>query len=536
MKQKNYIVINYNTKINLWEIYLIKTIKIIKKQFKENDIYNVLNLILNTKTKSTTKKDFIIYVRDLKKFVKLLNNNEEIITNLSLTSFEYHNTLYYVKITNIIYPNKTIILKEYYNFIPINKETTPIETCLNDLQQLAKTINEIFHINIHNKRILSLTSLATKIFAKISPEKKKLIIKLNYKEDCFIRKSFIGGRSEIFNPLHKGDLFYYDVNSLYPFIMQNEKMPIGIPQLRKTQDINLETFFGFVKVVITTPSDDKIKILPKRLNNNLINMGVIYPKGTFSGIYFSEELKLAIKHGYKVIKIIKGYEFKSSIIFDNFITKLFDIKTTLKDSKLQKLFKIMMNSIYGKYAGIYSNKQLIPFIKQAIEKTIYANVGISSAISSYARCFMFNIIKNYEKDLLYLDTDGIILKKALEENLIHPIQLGKFKLVANLLEYAAIATKFYMYTIKETKQVIYVYRGVTVKDHIMNSEYLYQVFYTYINKNITGTYFIDIEFYLLNLDNTDELMVFVFTNKRKFYKENNIIKTQPWEYFLNKKI
>ncbi len=42
----------------------------------------------------------------------------------------------------------------------------------------------------------------------------------------FIRESFTGGSTEIYKPYGK-DIFVYDVNSLYPFIMKNSLFPIG---------------------------------------------------------------------------------------------------------------------------------------------------------------------------------------------------------------------------------------------------------------------------------------------------------------------
>jgi hypothetical protein len=40
----------------------------------------------------------------------------------------------------------------------------------------------------------------------------------------------------------------------------------------------------------------------------------IYPTGTWTGVYLSEELKAAAKLGY-IIKPIKGYEFSKAVLF-----------------------------------------------------------------------------------------------------------------------------------------------------------------------------------------------------------------------------
>lgn len=48
----------------------------------------------------------------------------------------------------------------------------------------------------------------------------------------FSRRSYFGGRTEIFRPFcNKGPLYEYDVNSLYPFVMRDNYFPIGNGQL-----------------------------------------------------------------------------------------------------------------------------------------------------------------------------------------------------------------------------------------------------------------------------------------------------------------
>lgn len=47
------------------------------------------------------------------------------------------------------------------------------------------------------------------------------------KQDAYIRQSFYGGRSEIFQPICETKSYYYDINSLYPFIMKTMPLPIG---------------------------------------------------------------------------------------------------------------------------------------------------------------------------------------------------------------------------------------------------------------------------------------------------------------------
>ena len=78
---------------------------------------------------------------------------------------------------------------------------------------------------------LTITSLSLKIlYTKYKSD--KLIIpsitnKELYKE---MKNSYYGARVEVYKPYGK-NLFYYDVNSLYPTIMRNNPMPVGNPSL-----------------------------------------------------------------------------------------------------------------------------------------------------------------------------------------------------------------------------------------------------------------------------------------------------------------
>lgn len=43
-------------------------------------------------------------------------------------------------------------------------------------------------------------------------------------EDTFIRRGYYGGHADVYKPYGE-NLYYYDVNSLYPFIMKTFPMP-----------------------------------------------------------------------------------------------------------------------------------------------------------------------------------------------------------------------------------------------------------------------------------------------------------------------
>nr|YP_009690150.1 DNA polymerase family B [Porodaedalea pini]QEG56930.1 DNA polymerase family B [Porodaedalea pini] len=94
---------------------------------------------------------------------------------------------------------------------------------------------------------------------------------------------------------------HYDINSLYPSVMLKYKYPtdiIGyfIGDITLIQDYAhlYKNNFGFYKVKVEAPDSIKHPLLPIR------NQGTcIFPTGTWTGWYFSEEIKNCEKYGYQ---------------------------------------------------------------------------------------------------------------------------------------------------------------------------------------------------------------------------------------------
>jgi hypothetical protein len=130
-----------------------------------------------------------------------------------------------------------------------------------------------------------------------------------------LRESYLGGIVDVYRPYLKGEGYYYDVNSLYPTAM-SKPMPVGKPNLiNLTVEDFLEddyTFFGFVEATIRAPCPitpaGYIGLLPIKLKGRLI-----CPVGTFSGFFFSEELRFALKNGYELLSIKLAYSFKDRL-------------------------------------------------------------------------------------------------------------------------------------------------------------------------------------------------------------------------------
>ncbi|KAL2894991.1 DNA polymerase, partial [Bienertia sinuspersici] len=103
---------------------------------------------------------------------------------------------------------------------------------------------------------------------------------------------------------------YYDVNSLYPFIMKEYPMPGGAPVWKgNPADKELETLFGFIEAYVVCPTSLSKPFLPYRGKENLL----LFPTGDL---------------GYTVIPI-SGYLFqKMESPFKEYVNSLKEWKGT----------------------------------------------------------------------------------------------------------------------------------------------------------------------------------------------------------------
>nr|YP_009381356.1 hypothetical protein AEK19_MT0150 [Utricularia reniformis]ART31176.1 hypothetical protein AEK19_MT0150 [Utricularia reniformis] len=92
---------------------------------------------------------------------------------------------------------------------------------------------------------------------------------------------------------------YYDVHSLYPFAMKAFPMPIGAAAkwVGNLQGQKLEDLYGFIEAYVICPESIKNPVLPYRDEKSGV---LLFPTGTFIGVYYSEELKYAQSIGYTV--------------------------------------------------------------------------------------------------------------------------------------------------------------------------------------------------------------------------------------------
>ena len=76
---------------------------------------------------------------------------------------------------------------------------------------------------------------------------------------------------------------------------------------------SLDSFFGFAEVKIFCPLNMQRPVLPFHLNGK-----TVYPVGSWTATYFSEELKAIQSLGYQ-ITLIRGLEFDKADLFSSYV-------------------------------------------------------------------------------------------------------------------------------------------------------------------------------------------------------------------------
>lgn len=270
-------------------------------------------------------------------------------------------------------------------------------------QIIQKANGSLFdNFNVQLTNCLTISRLAADIFLK--KFNKDYISKIPYINDMTvfndIHKAYFGGITEVYIP--KGtNLFYYDVNSLYPYASYG-KMP-GL----KTEYVDYlnkpimldESLFGFFYCNIRT-SNGYLGLLPYRNKNR-----VIYPVGNWSGWYFSEELKFAQENGYK-INVIKGYSFnRESDVFKEYVNRIYKIKSNPINKTQKSIAKSLLNNLLGRF-GISLDKS----VTEIVDEKRFGDISSMHKIDSYKIISKNNILVTYVPKL----DDGIIKSHKLD--------------------------------------------------------------------------------------------------------------------------
>lgn len=235
----------------------------------------------------------------------------------------------------------------------------------------------------------------------------------------FVRRSYHGGRVEVFK---RGalQLRAYDVNSMYPYVMQ---FPVPVRYLGQSRKLLHDPkTYGFVDATIET-SPDYIPVLPVHLEK------LYFPCGRIRGTWSAEELIEAEKRGSRIEKIHRAHYFEAERLFEGYVQKLYQLKKTATSEATRLIAKGLLNALYGKF-GQNPRKKMYCLEEQApsgsypilepngapsgfayYERTshsAYLLPHLAAAVTSKAR---LHLLSRLDDSTYYCDTDSVFTSK-----------------------------------------------------------------------------------------------------------------------------
>jgi hypothetical protein len=286
-------------------------------------------------------------------------------------------------------------------------------------------------------------------------------------EDQF-RQAYHGGRVEVFkfncNPDKK--FFFYDVNSLYPYVMREFDYPIG-KFYKSSPDID-KMGFTYAKV----EDLPNYPILPEIIDNKML-----FLRGWKEGWFTNQELRYlrdTTNCDMELQRSLLCDEFEP--IFRTYVDDLYARRMEAKktgNEAMSYTYKIQLNSLYGKFGEERMKEKIIinpqnieedmfieyqkggTYIIKKLEESQSAHIipSIPAMVTANSRIYMhkwMNMVK--PQNLYYMDTDSLITDIPIFED---SNQLGKFKLEAEIDQFYCFAPKVYTFrNIKSGKYII----------------------------------------------------------------------------------
>ena len=231
-----------------------------------------------------------------------------------------------------------------------------------------KMVQEAF--NIDTFKVLTAPALANQVFVNLVYSKNPKLKMLGGLPSDFIRQSIHGGRvmTARNKSWHtKARIVDFDACSLYPSAMARLEIPLGDPKVIPPEGLNLEWLKAkncyVIRVVINPLEKHRDFPLPvfKGENGNNVNSDTFTDPVTivYNNIEFEDLLEFYPNVSYT---ILCGYYWDEGVDTEiqKVISDIFDQRRKYKDegNPLQEVFKLIMNSAYGKTIQKFIEKEV----------------------------------------------------------------------------------------------------------------------------------------------------------------------------------
>ena len=248
----------------------------------------------------------------------------------------------------------------------------------------------------------------------------------------YFRNAYHGGRFEIMTRGHFKNLYTYDINSAYPY---------EISKLRGLKSHFVSSFSAYMKDASYSVYHVKVDIKDKFISPLVYkDKGLcVYPVGHFEGYITKGEFERIREYGPTIIEAFHIFADREY----PFAEKIRELYLKKNSTEFSLPFKTIMNSLYGrtamstlKFVKVEDLDKEVPIVDFVdLDGTAYvkfediarSNFVYASEITARTRLRLYDLIKAYPEDILMVQTDSVISKKALEE-LPLSNKLGEWKL------------------------------------------------------------------------------------------------------------
>lgn len=384
---------------------------------------------------------------------------------------------------------------DYCKYRPYGYKPTDAEIayCRNDVEIIGKAM-KIMLDEGYDK--LTLSANAYDVFQKMTKKQNwnkwfgEWETNCDLELDKNIRAAYRGGfcqcNSKYINKTIKQPTYYFDVNSLYPYVMGNYDLPYGQP-VEYNGNYKEDPEHPLYIQQISVDMELKEGGIPCILNKNkqlgngkyIIDTAQQADCGNVINLTLTKyDLELMYKN-YNIysIKYIKGWKFKARRdMFVNYVKKYYDMKVKADKSgnRVQRtIAKLFLNSLYGKFGQNPKRAKKYPKLGEdglirlkydpeldesepqyrIAKKFHYLPVAVF--ITSIARHMIINDILSIGVDnWIYSDTDSIITLVPLPSNRLSQTKLGKYKIEHIMKKFKCLGQKTYYGIDINGKQVV----------------------------------------------------------------------------------
>ncbi len=278
------------------------------------------------------------------------------------------------------------------------------------------------------------------------------------------RQCYYGGRNECRAIGLFKNVYYYDINSLYPYVMEKFKFPTQF----RNHFINAE---GFSKTHINDclKNENMYYIFKCEIDTVKPHIPIRGERFMFVNgkheLYMHKPEFLYFWNRNEVLKVTEILYYDCDSIFTSYINFFKKMKIENDDNPTYRLLaKLLQNVLYGKTAEHKRESDFFdvdkdnPLVERIITEELidgqYKEVGhvdyfgfigmetkdfpnenaktafpaIAGAVTSYARMELLNMMETLGlENILYYDTDSLISKVKMNSKFIHENEYGKWK-------------------------------------------------------------------------------------------------------------